>query len=179
MYTTASAVARARGRMREDSDGTVRVALNGAIRDAIPEAGERLDHLRLSELAPQPADRDLHSLGERIRVLVPHLLKEVLRAECSRCRPHEGLQHGELFDRQIELLPLTCHDVSQGVELDVRRPEDAWMRHRLAPGEGGGSGGERGGGGRVGGVGGGTEGAGGYGMPRAGGRGRRRGDARL
>src|SRR6266699_3644071 len=80
-----------RDRIREDSDGTVCIALNGAIRDAIPEAGERLDHLRLSELASQPADGDLHGLGERIRVLIPHLLKEILRAEGSRCRPHEGL----------------------------------------------------------------------------------------
>src|SRR5205807_3103737 len=43
---------------------------------------------------------------------------------------------GELFDRQIELLPVTRHDASQGVKLDARRPEDSWVRHRLASGEG-------------------------------------------
>src|SRR5258708_38758152 len=104
MYTTASSAACTRDRIREDSDGTVRIALNGAIRDAIPEAGEGLDHLRLSELASQPADGDLHGLGERIRVLIPHFLKEGLRAEGSWCRLHECRQHGDLFRRQIELV---------------------------------------------------------------------------
>ena len=52
-----------------------------AVRDPVADPGSRLDDVRLSELAPQPADRDLHGLGERVGVLVPDLLEQLLGAE--------------------------------------------------------------------------------------------------
>ena len=48
------------------------------LRDPVPAADDRLDQRRLPEFPPQPQDGDRDGVGERICVLVPHLLQELL-----------------------------------------------------------------------------------------------------
>ena len=63
----------------------------------ISAADNRLDDWRLAELPPQAQDRDRDDIGERIGVLVPDLLEELLgRHHRAVCR-HEHLEHPELL----------------------------------------------------------------------------------
>jgi hypothetical protein len=51
-------------------------------RDAVPDTGPGRDDRRIPELAAQAADGDRDGVGERVGVLVPHLLEH---PNCARC----------------------------------------------------------------------------------------------
>ena len=65
--------------------------------DAVTNVGDGFDCWGFSEFASQPADRNLDDVGERVDVLVPHLVEEVFGAEDRLWAPHEYFEHGELF----------------------------------------------------------------------------------
>ena len=54
------------------------------------------------QLAAQRADRDPHGVGERIGVLVPHVLEQRLLGQHLAGVGHEVAQEGELLGREVE-----------------------------------------------------------------------------
>jgi hypothetical protein len=103
-----------------------------AVRDPVAGAGNRLNHLGLSELAPQSANRDLDGLGEGVGVLVPDLFQEPLGAEHARRGAQEGLEHSELLDRELDPVAVPCDRAPEPVELDSAGPVDGAARCRFA-----------------------------------------------
>jgi hypothetical protein len=59
-----------------------------------------MDQRRLAELAAEPADGDLNDVAERVEILVPHPVQQLLGAHHGTVREHQRLQHAELLAGQ-------------------------------------------------------------------------------
>jgi hypothetical protein len=85
--------------------------------EPVPYPDARLYWLRFSELAPKPADGHRHRLGERVGVLVPGLLQELLGAQVAGRGGHQRLQHGQFLRGQRERAALVPGEAGQAIEL--------------------------------------------------------------
>jgi hypothetical protein len=74
---------------------------------------------RVAELAAQRTDRDPDGVGERVRVLVPHLLQQCLRADHVATRREQLFEHPELLRRQVQQASAALHRTPRRVEHDA------------------------------------------------------------
>ena len=88
-----------------------------------------------AEFAAQAADGDGDGVGERVGVLVPDLFEQVLGAEEGRAGAQQGLQQGELLDRQVELPAVAGGGAAERVELDAGRAQRPGARGGPAAGQ--------------------------------------------
>ena len=71
--------------------------------DAIADARDRLDDGRVAELAPQGHDAHAHGVGERVGVLVPDALEQLLGRDGLAVGRQQRLEDAELLRRQVEV----------------------------------------------------------------------------
>ena len=84
----------------------MRRALNGFSStgvDAVSGAGHGGDDPGFAEAFAQPRDGDAHGVGERVCVLIPRLLQELLGADDTAFGGDEDLEHGELLPGQRDV----------------------------------------------------------------------------
>jgi hypothetical protein len=67
------------------------------VRDSVSRPGDGLNDLRLPQFPTQSTEGDLYGLGEWVRVFVPHLVEQALRAHNSRGRKKEGFEDPEFL----------------------------------------------------------------------------------
>jgi hypothetical protein len=103
--------------------------------DPVTDPADGVDHLGVSEFAPEPADGDLDSPGEGIGVLVPDSGEKLLGAERGGRGADQCLEQGELLGGQIARLARARHRPPQRVELQIAGPQDARVGRRLPAGE--------------------------------------------
>lgn len=101
--------------------------LSRGVCDAVAGAGDGLDRRWGAEFAAEPADGDLDGLGERVNVLVPGPGEEVFGAEGGGGCFHQGLEHGEFLDRDVDLAAVAGDGAVERVELCPGRAQDAGL----------------------------------------------------
>src|SRR3954462_11454774 len=75
--------------------------------DAVADAGQGGDDPGLTEALAQPRDRDADGVGERVCVLVPCSLQELLSADDAPFGRDENLEHRELLAGQRDVAAVT------------------------------------------------------------------------
>ncbi len=100
----------------------------GVFSDAVTGLGNGLDDSRLAEFGPQSADRDLDGVGERIRLLIPHVLEQLLGGHDPPLRGQEHFEHAELLVRQWETPISPVGHALGGVQDQVAVPEHRRVR---------------------------------------------------
>jgi hypothetical protein len=103
--------------------------------DAIAHPDDCLYDRRLTQLLRSRPIVNCHCLGERVGVLVPDALQELLGAQVSGRGSHEGLQESELFGRKFEWQSLAGDGAAQAIELYSSIPQGTRLGMGLAPGE--------------------------------------------
>ena len=103
--------------------------------DPVAGTWDRLDQGRVAELAPQPADRHLDDVAERVDGVVPGALEQLLGRDHGAVGRQQDLQDGELLDAQLELAPVAPDGPPAGVEIQVAVDEDRRQRRLCAAGE--------------------------------------------
>ena len=96
-----------------------RIVDRGPSCQPVPHADHRLDDRRLAELAAQRHDRDADGVGERVGVLVPHPLEQLLGADDATVGGHQHLEHAELLAGEVQVAPGADGHPAPGVERDV------------------------------------------------------------
>src|SRR4051812_34247747 len=81
--------------------GAGAAAIEGS--DPVAGAGHRDDDRGLAELAAQGHDGDAYDVGERVRVLVPGLLQELLGGDDCALAAQQYFQDGELLGGELDL----------------------------------------------------------------------------
>ena len=92
----------ANAQTRRSIHGRPRLGVRFGI-DAVPDAGHRGDQPGFAEPLAQGRDRDAHGVGERIGVLVPRPLQELLGADHTAFGGDENFEHGELLPGQRDV----------------------------------------------------------------------------
>src|SRR4051812_4020431 len=82
-------------------------------------AGHRLDHGGIADLAAEGQDRDPHDVAERVELVVPDALHQLLGAHERAVRRDELFQDRELTIRQTDVDITAAGRVPRGVEPDV------------------------------------------------------------
>jgi len=72
--------------------------------DPVADAGDAPDGVGVAEFAAEPTDGDLDGLGGRVGVFVPCQGKQVFGGQGGWCGPDEGLEDGELFGGDLDLV---------------------------------------------------------------------------
>src|ERR1700730_12617105 len=72
----------------------------------------------------KPIDVRLDQIGERIELLPPHVLGDLLPSHDAPAVPREVLQHGVLLGRQGERLSIDAHPMRAGIDLQLADLED-------------------------------------------------------
>ena len=103
--------------------------------DAVPRTHDGVDDRRLAELAPQRHHRDPHRGGERVGVLVPYPVEQLLAAHDGALRREQCLQDAELLAGQLDQLAVAGDRALGGVELDVAGGQHRRRRRRGATAE--------------------------------------------
>src|SRR5258708_12110634 len=70
---------------------------------SVAGAGHGLDHGRVAQLAAEGQDRDPHDVAERVELVVPHSLHQLLGPEERAVAGYELLSRGELAIRETPL----------------------------------------------------------------------------
>jgi hypothetical protein len=98
-----------------------------------PESRERPGHHHrwVAELAPQLEDRHPHRVGERVGILVPRLLQQLLRGDRGAIGAQQLGQDRELLARQRHVAAVAGHLAAVGVKADAGALQD---RRRGRPG---------------------------------------------
>src|ERR1700685_1615248 len=73
---------------------------------SVAGAWHRLDQRRLAELCAQTPDRPVDGRRERIGVLVPDVLEQLLGRDDAPARAEQMLEHGELLRAEREASPI-------------------------------------------------------------------------
>src|SRR4051812_25636445 len=105
--------------------------------EPVAGAHHRLDgRLRIvvtDELAAQRSDGDADGVGQRIRVLVPHVLEEPFLAEHLAGVSHEVPKQGELLGREVEEPSSAGGLEARRVELELADAQHRTGPSRIAP----------------------------------------------
>ena len=103
--------------------------------DPVTGVGDGLDHRRVAELSPQPADRDLDDASVGVDVLVPAAGEQfACRDRCAGGGEQE-LEHRELLPAQLEPAAGARRDALHGVEPEVAPGEERCASGVAAAGE--------------------------------------------
>lgn len=103
---------------------------------SVANAGGGDDDHRVPELATEATDGDGHSVGEGIGILVPDRLEQVLGTEVSGGGSEQGLEKGELLDRQVQSSPVPGWGAAERIKLDAGEPQGPGPDGRLAADQG-------------------------------------------
>src|SRR5262245_48897148 len=96
----------------------------------VPRSDNGFDQWRRTELAPQPAERHLHHVAERIEVLVPDPVEQFLGADHSTVREQEHLEDAELLAGQQHRPAGPVYVLPRQVDHQVLPGHDRWYRRR-------------------------------------------------
>lgn len=107
----------------------------GVVDDAVADVGDRFDRRWFAEFAAQPADSDVHGIGEGVGVLVPHLGEQLLGAQHLIAGAEKRLEDGELLAGEAERPAMTGGGVVQRVKLDPGGAEHARLGDGSPTGE--------------------------------------------
>ena len=88
--------------------------------DAVPDAGHGGDDPGLAEALAQCRDRDAHGVGERVGVLVPRPLQQLLGADDTALGSDEHLEHRELLPGQRDVAAVAVDLAAERVEPQTR-----------------------------------------------------------
>src|SRR5687767_10371589 len=91
--------------------------------DPVAGLGYRLDERWIAELGPQPADRDLDGVGERIRLLVPDALKQLLGGHEPALRGQQQLEDTKLLVGEPKLHVTPPNLPLRRVQHQIRMPQ--------------------------------------------------------
>jgi len=83
-----------------------------------------LDDGRLTQFPAQHHDDEPHHAGERVDVLIPRLLEEVLGRHYAAIGPEQFLEHDELLARQPHRLAVASHRAAMWVQPDAGALQD-------------------------------------------------------
>src|SRR5690348_10549986 len=79
---------------------------SGGFGDAVADSGGGLDDVGLAEFASKSGDGDLDGVGERVDVLVPGLLEELLCTECAGAGSEQRFEHGAFLVGELDRSPV-------------------------------------------------------------------------
>src|ERR671926_20321 len=88
----------------------------------VARAADRMEEARLAtgfELPSQVGDEDLDRVGDRERVVAPHLVEQLLARDHQPLVAHQVLEQLELALGQLDLAVAAAHLVRVGVEHEV------------------------------------------------------------
>src|SRR3954467_15075855 len=95
--------------------------------DAVPGAGHGGDDPGFAEAFAQRRDRDAHSVGERVCVLIPRSLQELFGADDTAVGSGEDIEDGELLPGQRDVAAVAVDLAAERIhpqtcDLSHRRP---------------------------------------------------------
>ena len=104
--------------------------------DAVAALPDGLDHRRVAELGPEPADGGLHGAGERVGRFVPYPFKQFLGGDRPPVRGEQAFKHGEFLGGQRQATPGADRDAACRIQAQVTVFESGGQRGGGAPAQG-------------------------------------------